>query len=418
VGDEDRSLSFKRLFSRSLGADPDRLHFASHSHHLWPDASFDGQVEAWNDAARLADRKWDKVMDEVWPAAQREVAAELGIGMPEAIVFAPNTHDLLLRLMAAVSEAWPIRVLTSDGEFHSARRQFARWEESGAAVFERIAVEPFDSFSERFMDAALRGPHDLIFVSHVMFGSGQIFNRVDELAMLGRPEGPWIVIDGYHAFMAIPLPLAGGEEPRSGEGVGLNSSDVPPSRRPPASGRGRSAFYLGGGYKYAMSGEGCAFMHAPAGFGERPRITGWFAEFDDLSLPPGSVGYAPDARRFLGATFDPSGLYRFTHVRRMLAENGLTTARISEHTKALQQHLLDRLGNTALSNGELLNPPDGGSHARFLAFRSPDAQRWYNELKARNCITDVRGDVIRIGFGIYQDESDVDRLLGKLGDLK
>jgi hypothetical protein len=52
-------LSFKPLFSRSLGADPDRLHFAAHSHHLWPDASFAGQVASWNDAARLADLKWD-----------------------------------------------------------------------------------------------------------------------------------------------------------------------------------------------------------------------------------------------------------------------------------------------------------------------------------------------------------------------
>jgi len=55
-------LSFKGLFSRSLSADPGRLHFAAHSHHLWPDASFDGQAQAWTDAARLADRKWDKVM--------------------------------------------------------------------------------------------------------------------------------------------------------------------------------------------------------------------------------------------------------------------------------------------------------------------------------------------------------------------
>jgi hypothetical protein len=38
-------LSFKALFSRSLAADPGRLHMAAHSHHLWPDASFDGQVE-------------------------------------------------------------------------------------------------------------------------------------------------------------------------------------------------------------------------------------------------------------------------------------------------------------------------------------------------------------------------------------
>jgi selenocysteine lyase/cysteine desulfurase len=38
-------------------------------------------------------------------------------------------------------------------------------------------------------------------------------------------------------------------------------------------------------------------------------------------------------------------------------------------------------------------------------------------LKARNCITDVRGEVLRIGFGIYQDEADVDRLIQLLGGL-
>jgi selenocysteine lyase/cysteine desulfurase len=102
----------------------------------------------------------------------------------------------------------------------------------------------------------------------------------------------------------------------------------------------------------------------------------------------------------------------------MLAENGLTTARISAHTEALQRQLLDQLGGTPLGDAELLNPLDGQPHARFLAFRSPTAQGWYAELKSRNCITDVRGDVLRIGFGIYQDEADVDRLLGYLGELQ
>jgi selenocysteine lyase/cysteine desulfurase len=283
-------------------------------------------------------------------------------------------------------------VLTSDGEFHSARRQFARWDEAGAALVERVPVEPFDTFSDRFLQAARAGTHDFIFVSQLLFGSGRIFERVGELATLGRPEGPWVVIDGYHAFMALDHPF---------------SVEA-----------GRTAFYLGGGYKYAMAGEGCAFMHAPPGFGERPRITGWFAEFEDLSLPPGSVGYAKDASRFLGATFDPSALYRFTMVRRMLADKGLTTARISQHVAALQQRMLDAIGATALGEAELLNPIDGGAHARFLAYRSPEAQRWYAALKAQNCITDVRGDVLRIGFGIYQDQGDVDRLIGLLGGLK
>ena len=384
-------MSFKPLFGRSLSADPDRLHFAAHSHHLWPDASHAGQLEAWDDAAGLADRKWDKVMGEVWPEAQAHVARELGTGQPDAVVFAPNTHQLLVSLFAAASSTWPIRVLTSDGEFHSARRQFARWEEAGAATVERVPADPFDTFADRFIARALSGEHDFILVSQVLFGSGRTFDSVERLAAVGRTDGPWVVIDGYHAFMALDRPFGAAAA--------------------------TSAFYLGGGYKYAMSGEGCAFMHAPDGFGPRPRITGWFAEFEDLSLPPGSVGYAPDASRFMGATFDPSALYRFNAVRRMLGENGLTTARISHYVRGLQEQLLAGLAGTVLGDAELLNPVDGAPHARFLAFRSPDAQRWYGALQAKNCITDVRGDVLRIGFGLYQDESDVERLIAILGSI-
>lgn len=385
-------MSFKALFSRSLGGDPERLHMAAHSHHLWPDASFDGQIECWNDAARLADRKWDRIMGEVWPEAQRNVATELGTDMPDAIVFAPNTHELLVRLFAAASDKWPIRVLTSDGEFHSARRQFARWEESGAAAVERVATEPFDGFSARFLDRARSGEHDFIFVSQALFGSGRIFDGVAELAALARPDGPWVAIDGYHAFMAIETPF-------------------------PAA-AARSAFYLAGGYKYAMAGEGCAFLHAPPGFGPRPRITGWYAEFEDLTLPPGSVGYRRDAMRFMGATFDASGLYRFNAVQRMLREQDLTTAKISGHVAGLQRLLLDRLRESPIASAELLNPLEPGRHARFLAFRSPHAQRWCVDLAARNCVVDVRGDVLRIGLGLYHDEGDVDRFARLAGKLK
>lgn len=376
-------MSFKRLFSKSLAAAPRRLHFAAHSHHLWPDASFAGQVECWEDAARLADRKWDRIMGEVWPEAQAHVAEELGTGDPDSIVFSANTHDFLVRLAAACPRRDPrrLRVLTSDGEFHSARRQFARWVEDGWLTLDTVAAKPFGDFAERFQESAGRGGHDLILVSQVLFGSGRVFGLVADLAALARPEGPWVVIDGYHAFMALERPYEGG-----------------------------SAFYLGGGYKYAMAGEGLGFLHCPPGFGPRPPITGWFAEFGDLTAPPGGVGYRADALRFMGATFDASALYRFNAIRRMLAAEGLTTAAVSAQCARLQAHALAALAGTPLAEAELLNPLGGGDHARFLAFRSPRAADWQRQLADQNCITDVRGDVLRIGFGLYQDAEDVERL--------
>jgi selenocysteine lyase/cysteine desulfurase len=251
-----------------------------------------------------------------------------------------------------------------------------RWMESGKIIWDSVAPDKLTA-------AAATGSYDLIFASHLLFNSGAIID-IEPLAALSKPEGPWVVIDGYHSFMAIPTDLAVGAD---------------------------SIFYLSGGYKYAMAGEGVCFLHAPPGFAPRPEITGWYAEFDDLALPPGSVGYAPDGRRFLGSTFDPSGIYRFCAVRAMLEVEGLTTAVISDHVTKLQQHFLSA---GPLSMMTLLNPLSSTPHARFLAFKGEAASDIHIGLNAHEVVTDVRGDVLRIGFGIYQDESDVDRLLAIL----
>jgi selenocysteine lyase/cysteine desulfurase len=380
--------SYKRLFSRALAAAPGRLHMAAHSHHLWPDASFAGQVDAWEDAARLADRKWERVMGEVWPAAQGQVAAELRLPDPSTVAFAPNTHELLVRLVSALPPGRR-RVLASDGEFHSFRRQAARWDEIGRIELETVPTAGGD-FEARFLARARADGWDLIFVSQVMFGSGLVLRRLAELAALARPDGPWVVIDGYHGFMALETDLSGIAD---------------------------RVFYLAGGYKYAMAGEGAAFLHAPPGFGARPEVTGWYAEFADLERAPSGVAFPVDARRFLGATFDPSGLYRFVEVRRMLAAEGLTTAIVSDHVAALRDRLLVRLSETPLAGAELLNPPGAGPQARFLAFRSPQAAAWSRGLAAADVVVDIRGEVLRLGLGLYHDADDIDRLVAKLRSL-
>jgi selenocysteine lyase/cysteine desulfurase len=375
-------MSWKRLFTHALAADPGRLHVAAHSHHLWPDAARDGQMRAFDDAARLADLKWSHIFGEIYPETRAHIARELGLPNGDSIAVSSNTHDFLLRIVSA----WPdrrVRILSTDGEFHSFRRQTARWAEDGDITVERVPLEPFETFADRFARRARSGDHDIIFVSHVFFRTGRVFDQAFDLAEIARPEGPWVLIDGYHGFMALPTK------------VGVAADGV---------------FYLAGGYKYAMAGEGVCFLHAPPGFAPRPAITGWYAEFGDLAGPPGGVGYGADGSRFLGATFDASGLYRFNAVREMLAVEGLDTAAINAHASSLMADLEYAIAEGAagrLGEADILNPAGEGRRARFLALRHPEARAWQAALEQENVITDARDDVLRIGFALYHDAEDV-----------
>jgi len=376
--------SYKKLFARAIASNPDRLHFAAHSHHLWPDASYDGHLAAWNDAAELTDRKWEKIFGEVVPQAQREIATELKLPDPNTIAFAPSTHELLVRIFSAKAGAAPLDVLTSSGEFHSFRRQGARWEEDGRIRRRIVPCEPFDTFTERYLAALREKKPDIAFLSHVMFKSGLRFDGVEELAAIAKPDGPWVVLDLYHSFMAMPSDFSAVAD---------------------------RVFLLGGGYKYAMAGEGAAYIHAPPGFGARPSNTGWFAEFGAIEANHGSaVAFGDDALRYLGATYDATGLYRFNAVREMLAGEKLDTAAITSRIAPLREKLVAAIESgeaNVLREAELLRPNANGFQARFISLRDPRATAWKARLFDANIITDARDDVLRIGLGIYHDEDDL-----------
>lgn len=378
-------MAYKELFSRFLTADPTRLHFAAHSHHLWPDVAYDAHCQAWLDAAQLVDRKWDKVFSEVVPQTQAHITRILGLDDPAAIAFAPNTHELVARLVSCFDG--PVRILSTDAEFHSFSRQSRRWEEAGVARVERIPVEPFDSFHDRFVEASSTGEFDLVFVSQVFFNSGFVFDRFAELADAVVDEKCFIVIDGYHGFMALPTDLSAVQS---------------------------RLFYLAGGYKYAMAGEGACFMHCPPGYGERPLNTGWFAGFGQLEGGQGGVHYATDGSRFLGSTFDPSAFYRFNAVQTLLADAGITPSTIHAHVRGLQRRFIDGFEPGSLA---LIPSDNAADRGHFLTFRTRDAGRIVDSLAKENVIVDRRDDRLRFGFGLYHDDADVDLLLARLAHV-
>lgn len=388
-------LDVAHLFRTALAAEPDRLHFAAHSHHLWPDATRAAQERAWLDAATLADEKWDRVFGEVWTRAQRNTAQTIGMDDPTQVAFSANTHDLLVRLFSALP-AWssgrPLRVLSTDAEFHSFTRQMRRFRESGRVEWTTVAAEPFETLAERFAEAAHGGAFDVVLASHVFFSSGYVFEEVFEI--LGSlPDATVPIVDAYHGYFAVPTDFG------------------------PYADR---VYYMSGGYKYVMSGEGISFVVAPHGREERPEITGWFAGFSSLRDPQTErVGYDGGAARFMGATYEPTPLYRFNAVCEMLAAEGLGIVDLHAHSTALQGRFLEHVesGRAGALQLDHVVPGPGVRRGNFLTFRRDDAQDLFERCKAARIITDVRGDRLRFGFGLYHRAEDVDRLAERLEGL-
>jgi selenocysteine lyase/cysteine desulfurase len=387
---------YKEHFRRFHQADPDRLHFAAHSHHWWPDVTFEAQQRAWLDAAARVDRKWEHVLGHELPKAQAHVARVLGLSRPADLVFASSVHELVMRVISCLEERpRPLAVLTTDAEFHSFNRQLRRLEEAGIARAERVPAEPFATFPARFRAAAAAGGHDLVHLSQVFYNSGYVVEGMEEIVAAVPSAETYVVIDGYHGFMALPTALSAIED---------------------------RAFYTSGGYKYAMSGEGVCFLHCPPGYGERPVDTGWFAAFGELEegVGDGRVPYSRDGYRFFGATFDHSGLYRLNAVMDLMVELRLTVDAIHRHVCGLQQRFLAglaALGDPRLDPALLIPGPEAADRGNFLTLRTPEAGALHRRLGELGVVTDFRGDRLRFGFGLYHDPEDVDGLLDRLRRL-
>ena len=191
-----------------------------------------------------------------------------GAGQREAEAHAVLGQDLLATAGCRpparwVSSSWPIRELTSDGE--STAPGASSRDGKKAAPRSSSACRP--SRSRHFPSASgcAQSGTTTSSCQPGAFGAVDLQSRRRTGQRMARPDG-----------------LGGGRRLSRFHGVD----------RPFGDAAAQSAFYVGG-VSYAMAGEGCAFMRAPQGFGARPPVTGCFAEFEDLTLPPGGVGACP-----------------------------------------------------------------------------------------------------------------------------
>jgi kynureninase len=366
----------------------ERLLLTGHSHQAWPDAGFAAQQQAWLDAAELVDDKWDRafaIADRVRAGFARLLDDPGG-----HIALGANTHELVVRFLSALPLGARPRLVTTDGEFHTLRRQLDRLAEAGIEVI-RVPSQPADRLAERLAKMVTAGTAAVL-VSAVLYENAHIVPDLDLALEACRRFGAELLVDAYHALNVVPFSLV--------------------------TERLEEAYVVGGGYKYCQLGEGNAFLRLPADCALRPVITGWFSEFGLLSTSPapGQVPYGPGPARFAGATYDPTSQYRAAAVFEFFQQQGLSPAvlrEVSQHQVGLLARKFDDLGlDPRIIARDRSVPLEqlGG----FLALRAPQAGDLCRALRQRSVWTDYRSETLRLGPAPYLSDRQLEETVGRL----
>lgn len=369
----------------------ERLLLTGHSHQAWPDCGFGAQAQAWLDAARYVDDKWEHAFARA-DRVRGGFAALLGDQSGD-IALGANTHELVVRLLSALPLRGRPRLITTDGEFHTIRRQLDRLAEEGLLVH-RVAEAPVESVAERLADA-VDDRTALVLVSSVFYDTGRIARGLGEVAARCRRHGSLLLVDAYHALNVVPVSLRE-------EGLG-------------------DAFVVGGGYKYCQLGEGNCFLRLPRGTDLRPVVTGWYSEFTALAdrQDAGRVVYGEGGDRFAGATYDPTSHYRAAAVFDFFRERSLTPSllrEVSQHQIAVLASAFDALdlAPAAVRRDRACPLSEIGG---FLALHSPDATALADALRARGVQCDARGEALRFGPAPYLSDVQLRDAMGWLGEV-
>ena len=364
----------------------DGLHFAAHSHHPWPDCTFEAQKKYWQLSNKLLDHKWNQIFSKHIPEFKKNVCDLLNTQNNELISFAGNTHDFLVRIFSLDNFKKPIRILTSDSEFHSFNRQVDRMKESGQVELRKIGLSFDGSFENKILEELEENEYDYLFLSHTFFNSGYILQQLNEIVQKAHSKNITPIIDGYHALGAIPVDLSKVEG---------------------------KLFYLGGSYKYLQGGEGAAFCLVP-NMSFRPMITGWMADFNSLDNYSEEINYSKLGNSFLGATFDPSGIFRFNAVCKLYQDQNMTIEKSHSLVKELQRKFIESMESHSLFGIKNLLISDLNKIGNFITYKLDNASQLCTRLKELGISVDSRSDRLRFGFGLYQDQEYVEKLIGIL----
>ncbi len=376
-----------------FGVDGERIFLSGHSHQAWPDVAEEGLLESFTDAASAVDGKW--ALAEAKVEAVRAGYRRF-LGDPDgAVAVGPSTHDFVVKLLSCLDLRRRPRVVTTEAEFHALRRQLDRLAEEGLEVV-RVPTEPVATLAERVAEE-VDDRTAMVGISAVLFMTAQVVPGLAVTAAACERHGAELLVDAYHALGTIPFGI---------HDLGLGE-----------------AWITSGGYKYLQLGEGNAILRIPPHAHDvRPAITGWFAEFDLLTMrrdDPHHVAYGPPASRFAGGTYDPASTYRGARVFRFFEDQGLTPELLHasyQHQLGVLAAAFDGLGLAPEVIDRDRTTPTTGLGG-FLSLVTPHAGEVRAALTERGVLTDSRADRLRVGPAPYLSDEQLVEGIAVIGEV-
>ena len=351
-------------FSRALARH--EIYLANHSLGRPPDRMAEdvrSAIDAWYYDMDGAWRLWLEAREKF-----RRLTAEL-VHAPRPDCIIPKTSAGQGLRAVLNSFASKIRVATTDAEFDSIDFILRVYREKGRI---ELKIAPW---GELPLGA------DLLVVSTVAFGTGEVFKQLPRLIHDAHAAGALVLLDVYHHAGVLPLDL------------GALGAD----------------FAIGGCYKYLRGGPGACWLYVRPGLVDSMRTldTGWFAKKDVFAYArPEPPEFGPGGDAWLEST--PPALVPFQALAGLELTLELGVERLREYSLA-QKAILGDLIHDAVGVGS--------DYGAFVTVRRPDAANIARALKQCHIKVDASGEYLRICPDILNPRAELEQAARMLNEL-
>ncbi|MBX3317282.1 MAG: aminotransferase class V-fold PLP-dependent enzyme [Phycisphaeraceae bacterium] len=339
-----------------------------------------------DDVARFASL-WQRDMDSAWGAWLAEIhaframlARVIGVSSPDAVVPKTSAGQGLRAVLNALPPSrsgGPHQIVATRAEFDSIDFILKTYQTKGHV--EIRWVETRDGLvHEDDVIRAIGSRTDLVVVSHVVFATGQLLDRVGDIVSAAHAAGALCLVDMYHSAGVVPLDM---------QSMGAD-------------------FAIGGSYKYFRGGPGAGWLaiHPRHLATEQPTLrtldTGWFAKKDTFGFARTETPLlASGGDAWMECTPSPISAYQANAGIALVLALGVD--RLRAYSIVQQSFLASDLAEFGVPV-RLIEP-----RGAFLLVPSRDAARLTAELKQAGLSTDARGAHVRLCPDILNTRADL-----------